>query len=54
MTVGGNSRCLEAGVKQRSLFVAACSTTNANQRWQWGNMNQTAMMHFDAEGPKAF
>lgn len=54
MTVGGNTRCLEAHVKLKSLYVAACDATNANQRWQWGNLNRTALENYDAEGPKAF
>lgn len=44
---GKNNRCLEIKSPERKLVVNDCDEDNANQQWEFGFVNQTAIDHWE-------
>jgi Ricin-type beta-trefoil lectin domain len=40
--------CLTASVaSDKSLFLSKCNSSDVNQKWTWGNVNEAALKRFD-------
>lgn len=39
--------CLTAAMSNTSLFLSECNSSNINQKWTWGNVNEAALKGFD-------
>ncbi|KAG5676955.1 hypothetical protein PVAND_006748 [Polypedilum vanderplanki] len=46
------SRCLDADFQTMKLFVSNCDSNSLNQKWNFGNVNSTALNNWEISGAK--
>ncbi|XP_054732261.1 N-acetylgalactosaminyltransferase 6 [Anastrepha obliqua] len=47
----GSNRCLEAQPSKRALYINQCDSDNEYMKWNFGNVNHTALDLFDQQEP---